>query len=75
METLAQRLEGIRRRRMMTQAALAEAAGVSLITVTRLENPKDAANPRAETVKKLAAALEVDPAWLLFGDEDLKAAA
>jgi transcriptional regulator with XRE-family HTH domain len=52
----------------MTQAALAQAAGVSLITVTRLENAGEKANPRPDTVKKLAQALDVDPAWLLFGE-------
>ena len=75
METLGQRLEGMRRRRLMTQATLAEAAQLSLITVTRLENARGDANPRPDTIKKLAAALNVDPAWLLFGDDDLKAAA
>jgi transcriptional regulator with XRE-family HTH domain len=70
METIGQRLEAIRRRRLMTQAALATAAGVSLITVTRLENAGEDANPRPDTVKKLATALDVDPAWLLFGEDD-----
>jgi transcriptional regulator with XRE-family HTH domain len=75
METLAQRLEITRRRRLMTQADLARAADVALITVTRLENSGERANPRPETIRRLARALKVDPAWLLFGEEDLKAAA
>ncbi len=75
METIGQRLQAVRRRRLMTQATLAHAAGVSLITVTRLENAGEDANPRPSTVKKLAEALDVDPAWLLFGEDDLKAAA
>ena len=75
METLGQRLEATRRRNVLTQAELATAAGVSLITVTRLENGGEAVNPRATTVRRLAKALDVDPAWLLFGGEDLKAAA
>ena len=75
METLGQRLEATRRRRVLTQADLAIKAGVSLITVTRMENGSGAVNPRPTTVRRLAKALGVDPAWLLFGGEDLKAAA
>jgi transcriptional regulator with XRE-family HTH domain len=75
METLAQRLETTRRRRLMTQADLARSAEVALITVTRLENSGEGANPRPETIRRLARALKVDPAWLLFGEGDLKAAA
>ncbi len=72
METLGQRLEASRRRRVMTQAELAQAAGVALITVTRLENESGTGNPRPETVRRLARALDVDPAWLLFGDSALE---
>jgi len=75
METLGQRLGATRRRNVMTQAELAAAAGVSLITVTRLENGGEEANPRPTTVRRLAKALDVEPAWLLFGGEELKAAA
>lgn len=76
METFSQRLEGARRRRVLTQAELADKAGVALITVTRLENERGPANPRPDTVRKLAGVLDVDPAWLLFGDaEDVKLAA
>ena len=69
------RLEDTRKQRVLTQAELAEKAGVALITVTRLENSKGDANPRADTVRRLADALGVEPSWLLFGDEGLKAAA
>ena len=69
METLGQRLKHARQRAVMTQAELAHAAGVALITANRLEN--DAIdNPRPETVRRLARALSVDPAWLLFGGDD-----
>ena len=69
METLGQRLRHARQRAVMTQAELAQAAGVALITANRLEN--DAIdNPRPETVRRLARALGVDPAWLLFGEDD-----
>ena len=53
----------------MTQAELAQAAGVALITVTRLENAREEPNPRPQTVRRLASALGVDPAWLLFGGD------
>jgi transcriptional regulator with XRE-family HTH domain len=53
---------------------LAHAAGVALITANRLEN--DAIeNPRPATIRKLAQVLDVDPAWLLFGEEPSKIAA
>jgi transcriptional regulator with XRE-family HTH domain len=74
MESVGRRIEDTRRMRLMTQADLAGKAKVSLITVTRLEN-NESPNPRMSTVKAIAEALEVDPAWLLFGVEDLKAAA
>lgn len=77
MVNLSDRLETARRRKLLTQAELAQRAGVSLITITRIENQKGAGNPRPDTVRRLAKALEVDPAWLLFGDEEFlgKAAA
>jgi transcriptional regulator with XRE-family HTH domain len=74
METMGQRIRHARQRRVLTQEELAHAAGVALITVNRLEN--DAIeNPRPATVRKLAGALEVGPAWLLFGDDEGKIAA
>ena len=69
METIGQRLEAARRRRVMTQAELAQAAGVALVTVTRLENDVGSGNPRPGTIRRLAEVLNVDPAWLLFGDD------
>lgn len=75
MVSIGERLEETRKRRILTQAELADKAGVALITVTRLENSKSSVNPRADTVRRLANALDVDPAWLLFGNEGPKAAA
>ncbi len=75
MATMGDRLADTRKQRVLTQAELAEKADVALITVTRLENSKGDVNPRADTVRRLADALGVDPAWLLFGEEGLKAAA
>jgi transcriptional regulator with XRE-family HTH domain len=74
MDEFGARLEDARRRRLLTQAELATKAGISLIQVARLEN-QATANPRASTVKALAEALDIDPAWLLFGDDTGKAAA
>ena len=75
-ETLGQRLREERRLAVLTQAELAEKAGVSLITVNRLENEEGESSPRPETVRRLAKALGVDPAWLLFGESEiLKSAA
>jgi transcriptional regulator with XRE-family HTH domain len=70
MDTLGKRLEGSRKRKVMTQSELARAAHVALITVTRLEGDK-IDNPRPSTIRSLASALGVDPAWLLFGDDVL----
>ncbi len=69
MDTIGQRLEAARRRRVMTQAEVAQAAGVSLITVTRLENDSGGGSPRPTTIRRVAEAVGVDPAWLMFGDE------
>ena len=74
MEGFGERLENARRRRVLTQAELAAKAGLSLIQVARLENAATP-NPRASTIRALAEALDVDPAWLLFGDDTGKAAA
>ena len=67
-DTLGQRLRSARRKAVLTQAELASKAGVALITVTRLENEEGESNPRPETARRLARALDVDPAWLLFGE-------
>jgi transcriptional regulator with XRE-family HTH domain len=71
---MGRRIEEARRRKLWTQAELAERANVSLITVTRLENDAST-NPRMSTIKAIAMALSADPAWLLFGDDEKKAAA
>jgi transcriptional regulator with XRE-family HTH domain len=75
MQTLGQRLRGARQGAVLTQAELAQAAQVAIITVNRIEN--DAIeNPRPATIRRLASALGVDPAWLLFGgDSESKIAA
>ena len=58
------KLKAIRIKRKMSQEALARAAGVSLMTIHRLENsPK--ANPSIETLTSIAKALQVNREDLL----------
>jgi transcriptional regulator with XRE-family HTH domain len=55
-----------RRKRGLTQRQLGEQAGVAHTTVQRLESLSRGAYPR--TVRKLAAALAVEPADLVGGE-------
>jgi transcriptional regulator with XRE-family HTH domain len=57
------RLRYERRRRFMTQEELAEAAGFTPSTISRIESGN--AEPRLSTIKRLAAALGIDPADLI----------
>jgi transcriptional regulator with XRE-family HTH domain len=75
MDSIGERLEHARRRRSLTQEELARAAGVQVVTVSRIENNRQKSEPRLSTIRKLAEALGVEAEWLLFGDTDLKAAA
>ena len=52
----------------MTQKELAESAGVTQVTVSRLERFEHAPTPR--TVRILAMALKVDPDQLMTPEED-----
>lgn len=54
----------------MTQRELAEAAGVSYVTVNHLENDRRIASDRV--TRLLAKALRVKPASMLFPGDDLK---
>jgi transcriptional regulator with XRE-family HTH domain len=68
------RLREWRRRRLMTQRDLAEAAGVTQSTIARLELGE--ASPRFGTLRKLAAALKIQPEELLAEESaDTKQAA
>jgi transcriptional regulator with XRE-family HTH domain len=55
------RLGALRRARFLSQDALAEKAGVSQFTVRRIERGAPA---RYQTIRKLAEALDVEPAEL-----------
>jgi transcriptional regulator with XRE-family HTH domain len=74
MDTLADRLEQARKRSVMTQAELAIRAKVALITVARIETGV-IDNPRPSTIRQLAEVLDIEPAWLLFGDGGMGKAA
>ncbi len=56
-------IERYRTRALMTQAELADAAGLTVSTVSRLESGLQA--PRISTVRRIASALNVDPSELL----------
>ncbi|HEY1294208.1 MAG TPA: helix-turn-helix transcriptional regulator [Chloroflexota bacterium] len=56
-------LRRVRESKLLTQQELADRAGVHRVTIASLETTSAAA--RFSTVRKLAAALEVDPSELL----------
>jgi transcriptional regulator with XRE-family HTH domain len=58
-------LRRLRTAGVLSQADLAERSGVSKLTVTRAEAGKVMPHPR--TIRKLAAALGVEPATLIRG--------
>ncbi len=61
------RLRELRELRALSQAELAERAGIGKATVSRLEKANHPP-PRPRTVRKLAAALGVEPADLYVSD-------
>ena len=58
------KLRVLRERLFITQTELAEAAGISLVTLNRLENNKQ--KPSFKTIRKLAKALGVEPGDIEF---------
>ena len=70
MESFGERVRRLRQFKVMTQTELAGKAGISIVTVARLENGEGEPNPRPATVRGLARALGVDPSWLLFGEDE-----
>lgn len=62
-ESQGERLRRLRRGQALTQQELAEKAGVSAATIIRFENNER--EPQVRTLKKLAAALAVDPRELV----------
>ena len=67
MEVNVDKLRELRRLRVLTLRELEEESGVSYNTIWRLENGYRQARP--STIRKLAAALEVDPAELIVAGE------
>lgn len=57
-----------RERALLTQQELAERANVGYPTVSRIEN--DHVEPHFRTIRKLAAALGIDPSELVKGEND-----
>ncbi|GIF08635.1 helix-turn-helix domain-containing protein [Actinoplanes siamensis] len=72
--TIGENIARFRRARPMTQEDLAEAAGVSVETIRKLEQGKSGGNPRMSTLNRLARALGV-PATRLLGDASRETAA
>ena len=62
MEVRVERLQELRRRRVMSISDLSEASGVHRNTIYRIEQGKPAFT---STIRKLAKALEVEPANLV----------
>jgi transcriptional regulator with XRE-family HTH domain len=69
-QEIGERLLIRRRRRALSQQELADRAGVSKLTVGRIERAEFTGVPQGSTTRKIAAALGVSPEWLLFGDVD-----
>ena len=55
---IGKNLKRVREDRLLTQAELAEAAGIAQSSLVRIEN--DQVEPRFSTIRKLAQALDVD---------------
>jgi transcriptional regulator with XRE-family HTH domain len=64
--TIAERLKYARIRAGMTQKELAEKAHVTVDTIAQTEAGR---SERPRRLPEIAAALEVSPGWLAFGDE------
>jgi transcriptional regulator with XRE-family HTH domain len=61
-----EKLRAVRDRRLLSQRELAEKSGLSPTTILKLEGDR-VSDPHPRTVRKLAEALEVDPAELVEG--------
>ena len=60
---IGERLRETRKRKLLTQEELAERSGVGVATIIRIE--RNQVEPRGSTIRRLAEALEVDPAELV----------
>ncbi|MCP4996183.1 MAG: helix-turn-helix transcriptional regulator [Gammaproteobacteria bacterium] len=64
--TLGQRMRHKRLERGWTQEQLAVRAGTNQAVIQKIENGKSL---RPRKIDQIASVLEVNPAWLMFGDE------
>jgi transcriptional regulator with XRE-family HTH domain len=60
---IGERLRHLRKRALMSQRELAKRSGVGVTTIVRIE--RNQVEPHGATIRKLAQALEVDPAELV----------
>jgi HTH-type transcriptional regulator, competence development regulator len=63
--TLGERLRHLRKEKKLTLRTLAEVAGVDFTYLSKIETGKAGYSPAADTIRSLAAILEVDPLELL----------
>ncbi len=69
--SISERIKERRKELRIRQQELADQVGVSLVTVTRWENPKSGRIPNAFVLPKLAQALKTTPDYLLSGTKDI----
>ena len=65
---IGKNLRRLREDRLLTQAELADRAGIALSSLVRIEN--DQVDPRFSSIRKLARALDADPRELTRGSRD-----
>jgi len=69
-QTIGARLRYARQRQALSQEDLAERSGVPVVTISRMENAPAERQPRPSTIRKLSAALDIEPGWLMFGEDE-----
>jgi transcriptional regulator with XRE-family HTH domain len=67
------RIEELRKRNFLTLQELADRSGVTISTLSRIENGLQ--DPRPSTVRKIAAALGIEPQELLVEEAEKKTSA
>ena len=65
---IGKNLRRLREDQLLTQAELADRAGIALSSLVRIEN--DQVDPRFSSIRKLARALDADPRELTRGSRD-----
>ncbi|WP_019210853.1 helix-turn-helix domain-containing protein [Yersinia massiliensis] len=71
METISERLKQKRSELNLTQAELAEKAGIKQQSIQQIES---GATKRPRFLFEIASALQCEPSWLLYGKPTTKAA-